>query len=77
MSLVDAAKQKTQKQVLIDDLKKVGESLEIKRLNVNLPAKLMRDFKVQATLDGLKINELTIQLINEYLMKRRNEEMSK
>jgi hypothetical protein len=66
---------KSRKELSIDEVTKLDDAQEIKRLNVNLPAKLMQAYKVQATIDGYKINELTIKLINEYLSKRKDEDL--
>ena len=42
---------------------------ETERLNIELPASLKRDLKIQAARDGVKLKDLTIRLINEYLSK--------
>jgi len=43
------------------------------RLNVEMPTSLKRDFKIRAAQEGLKLNELTIKVFNEYLSKNINE----
>lgn len=68
----------TNKEKAIEAVQEIEEIQEAtQRLNVELPASLKRDFKIQAARDGLKLNELTIKLINEYLSRNSNEQMSK
>lgn len=73
MSILNAGspRNKTQKEISIESVKELDEVVEEKtqRLNVEMPASLKRDFKIQAAKDGLKLNELTIKLVKEYLSK--------
>ena len=67
---------KTQKEISIESVKELDEvSEKTQRLNVEIPASLKRDLKVRAAQDGLKLNELTIKLIKDYLSKDLNEVM--
>jgi hypothetical protein len=59
--------QKSQKEASLEAVRKVDDEPELKRLNVNLPAPLMNKLKGKVGLEGKKINEVVIQLINEYL----------
>lgn len=73
MSILNAGspRNKTQKEISIESVKELDEVVEEKtqRLNVEMPASLKRDFKIQAAKDGLKLNELAIKLVKEYLSK--------
>jgi hypothetical protein len=60
--------QKSQKELSIAELTKTGSG-ELKRLNVNLSADLMRRFKVKVTMEGKTMGEVVNDLINEYMIK--------
>ena len=46
---------------------------KVKRFNVDMPATLHRDIKIQAAKEGIALNELTARLFNEYLSKYSKE----
>lgn len=68
MSLKDAMKAKKtrptpQKAQALEEVAKE----EIKRLNVNLPASLLKAFKVKATLEGKEMSEVIKTFIEQYV----------
>jgi predicted HicB family RNase H-like nuclease len=61
---------KTQKEKSIEEVKKIDKLEEkTQRFNVDIPASLHRRIKIQATTEGLKLNELAVKLFEDYLSK--------
>ena len=66
---------KTQKEMAIDAVQEVDDSLiqKTKRFNVDIPVSLHRAMKIQATREGIALNALAIRLFGEYLSKLSKE----
>jgi predicted HicB family RNase H-like nuclease len=47
--------------------------IKTQRFNVDLPEPLHRKMKIQAAKEGIRLNNLTIRIFNEYLSKNSNE----
>lgn len=47
-------------------------SLNIGHLNAKLPKELMKKLKLLAALEGLKMNDMVIKVVEEYVNKRGN-----
>ncbi len=73
---------KSQKELAIEAVKELDVPEEAttetakaktKRFNVDIPEELHRAVKLQATHEGVTLNELAVRLLNEYLSKVLNE----
>jgi predicted HicB family RNase H-like nuclease len=53
----------------IADVSSLPVKVKMQRFNVDIPAELHRAMKIQATQEGLKLNELTIKIFQAYLGK--------
>ena len=72
--VLKAGKPSTVKELAIEAVKQTDDMVETikpktKRFNVDIPETLHRDIKIQATKEGIALNELTIRLFKEYLSK--------
>jgi predicted HicB family RNase H-like nuclease len=71
-----AGKPTTAKERAMEAVKNTDDIAETKpktkRFNVDIPETLHRDIKIQATKEGIALNELTARLFNEYLSKTTN-----
>ncbi len=72
--VLKAGKPTTAKELAIEAVKQTDDMIETskpktKRFNVDIPETLHRDIKIQATKEGIALNELTIRLFEEYLSK--------
>jgi predicted HicB family RNase H-like nuclease len=62
--------QRTAKEKALEAVKEIDSpTIKMQRFNVDLPEQLHRDMKIQAAREGLKLNNLTVKIFNEYLSK--------
>ncbi|GFO72792.1 hypothetical protein BJAS_P3292 [Bathymodiolus japonicus methanotrophic gill symbiont] len=67
---------KTQKEKSIEEVQKIEKVEEkTKRFNVDIPTSLHRRIKIQAEIEGLKLNQLAVKLLEDYLSKNSNDQM--
>jgi predicted HicB family RNase H-like nuclease len=76
--VLKAGKPTTAKERAIEAVKSTDDVTDtakpkVKRFNVDIPATLHRDIKIQAAKEGVALNELTVRLFNEYLSKYSKE----
>lgn len=47
-------------------------SLNIGHLNAKLPKELMKKLKMMAAVEGLKMNDMVVKVVEEYINRRLN-----
>ena len=64
----------TSKEKALEAMKDIETpDIKMQRFNVDLPDALHRKMKMQAAKEGIKLNNLTIKIFNEYLGNQSNE----